>query len=326
MAPVHSLSDVDEIGSLTEQAGSDVLSEALSRRFLVARSVLHDLSSRAIAAALTTARVHGLRCDDPVVLADGSNVIVYLRPAPVVAKVATTTALVRQDVEAWVAREVAVARCLEAQGASILQLSRELPPGPHQSDDFWISFWELATLIPAIRPTDAEAVHLLDDLHGALNRIPESIPIRPSPFTELPVWLTWLEQTGSIGAAHLEWLWRDVEKLGEEICFDRGSARVLHGDAHPANILATDRGFLWADFEEVCHGPREWDLVCCSRNKAPATESSVETTLLQSLRDVRTLQSVLWRAVTATRFPACRDRAAVGIAEWIAGRERRGRD
>lgn len=54
------------------------------------------------------ARDHGLRVDDPAVLADTFSVQVHLRPAPVVAG-STWTATVRPGVERYLARRVAVA-------------------------------------------------------------------------------------------------------------------------------------------------------------------------------------------------------------------------
>lgn len=38
-------------------------------------------------------------------------------------------------------------------------------------------------------------------------------------------------------------------------------AGLIHGDAHPNNLLHTRRGPLLCDWDHVSHGPREWDLV-----------------------------------------------------------------
>jgi hypothetical protein len=54
----------------------------------------------ALTAAVTVAEAHGLRVTDPVILRDQLNVIVHLRPAPVVARVAGTIARVRPGT-AW---------------------------------------------------------------------------------------------------------------------------------------------------------------------------------------------------------------------------------
>jgi hypothetical protein len=62
----------------------------------------------ALLAAQAVARHHGVDCDEAVTIAAGSNVLVHLKPAPIVARVMTGTALLHEDVEQWLAREVAV--------------------------------------------------------------------------------------------------------------------------------------------------------------------------------------------------------------------------
>jgi hypothetical protein len=64
--------------------------------------------ARAVAAARAVALANSVACDDAVVVAAGSNVLVHLKPAPVIARVMTGTAEVHADVESWLAREVAV--------------------------------------------------------------------------------------------------------------------------------------------------------------------------------------------------------------------------
>src|SRR4051794_35673842 len=66
-------------------------------------------AASAVAAAQAVARAHGVACDDAVRIAGGSNVLVHLRPAPVLARVMTATAVLHADPEQWLAREVAVA-------------------------------------------------------------------------------------------------------------------------------------------------------------------------------------------------------------------------
>ena len=64
--------------------------------------------ARAVAAARDVALAHSVACQDAVVLAGGSNVVVHLKPAPVVARVMTATAALHKDVETWLASEVAI--------------------------------------------------------------------------------------------------------------------------------------------------------------------------------------------------------------------------
>jgi hypothetical protein len=78
-----------------------------------------DLTERATRAAAEVAEEAGLRFGRPTILQDRSNLIVHLAPAPVVARVATTTGLVRRG-DAWLAREVAVAGHLARAGAPVV--------------------------------------------------------------------------------------------------------------------------------------------------------------------------------------------------------------
>ncbi len=38
------------------------------------------------------------------------------------------------------------------------------------------------------------------------------------------------------------------------------SDQPRHGEPHAANLISTDEGVRWIDFEGACHGPLEWDL------------------------------------------------------------------
>src|SRR3712207_2885002 len=105
-------------------------------------------SAPALRAAVEVAEEAGLRFDQPVVLHEGSSLLVHLRPAPVVARVALLTAAVRAG-EAWYAREVAVARHLADAGAPVVAPSDELPAGPHAHGGCTLTFWEYAEAVDA---------------------------------------------------------------------------------------------------------------------------------------------------------------------------------
>src|SRR3954451_16450838 len=91
-----------------------------------------------LAAAQAVARRHGVNCDEAVPIAAGSNVLVHLKPAPVVARVMTGTAALHDDVEGWLAREVAVGSFV---ADLVVPPTDLLPPGPHQQDGLWMTLW-----------------------------------------------------------------------------------------------------------------------------------------------------------------------------------------
>jgi hypothetical protein len=94
-----------------------------------------------LSAAVAVARAHGLRVEDPRVLRDRLNVLIHLRPAPVVARVAGSIAKVRPGTE-FARHEVDVAGHLARAGAPVVAPSAELPPGPHEHAGHVITFWD----------------------------------------------------------------------------------------------------------------------------------------------------------------------------------------
>src|SRR4051812_32402822 len=91
---------------------------------------------RAIEAALAVAARHGVESIDPCILHDSNNTVIHLRPAPLVAKAATTPE------DADLGRELDVARFLVRRGAPVVPPARLLPPGPHREAGLELTFWE----------------------------------------------------------------------------------------------------------------------------------------------------------------------------------------
>lgn len=51
--------------------------------------------------------------------------------------------------------------------------------------------------------------------------------------------------------------------------------RPIHGDAHLRNVLWTPDGPLWSDLENICRGPREYDLACLRFRPSPESEAAI---------------------------------------------------
>ena len=77
------------------------------------------LEQRAVTAAAAVARACGLKLDDAVVIHSASNVLVHLRPAPVVARVMTGTVALHDDPRKWLSREVSVLEFLAPSGLAV---------------------------------------------------------------------------------------------------------------------------------------------------------------------------------------------------------------
>ena len=126
----------------------------------------------AAAAAKVASRL-GVHATDPVILADGANVIVHLSPAPVVAKVAASTPAVRPDNAAWLQRELDVVRFLDGRGIPVMTPSPEVPPVVHHGDGQVMSFWRLRRIQE--RPAEATIGSMLRDLHAELRTMPAGL-------------------------------------------------------------------------------------------------------------------------------------------------------
>lgn len=286
------------------------------------------LSHRAVTAAVKAAQRHGLHCDRPEILADGSNVLVHLAPAPVVARVATTTGLVRKPVERWMRLDLEVAGYLAALEFPVVAPSREIAPGPHAQDGLSVTFWEFVEHDRGYTASVQETGQLLRELHVALRGYRGEL-WRLSPFAEIPQWLDEVEQWKVMDESDLVMLRRGFDEVASAIDSLRLPEQPIHGDAHKKNVLRTNCGLMWTDFEDACSGPVEWDVACFVRTSGEdrktalaAYSADVDPARLEPFFEARDLQGAVWGAILSTRFADRRERAA----EWMAvARERYGR-
>jgi Ser/Thr protein kinase RdoA (MazF antagonist) len=255
---------------------------------------------------VAVAQAHGLRCDDAVILRDQLNVLVHLRPAPVVARVAGTIAPVRPGTT-WQAREIAITAHLAAAGAPVVAPSQELPPGPHEHDGRIISFFDHVAVIdePADPVAAGEALHFC---HEALRDFRGSLPVL-SGVTEAEALLAKLAAEESIDSDTAHGLLGRIEGLHATLGALRAPIRPLHGDAHLNNVLNTADGPLWNDWEDTCLGPLGWDAACLTltrdggeRAEAALAASGIvlDPPELALWVEARSLQVAVWRAYLAT--------------------------
>ena len=215
----------------------------------------------ALAAAQAVAREHGVACDEAVRIAAGSNVLVHLKPAPVVARVMTGTAVLHDDVGQWLAREVAVGAFLAERTDLVVPPSDILPPGPHEQDGLWMTLWKfVAHDEQAPPPEPRELGRSLRELHAALADFPGDL----APLSEIRDWLerllAELRPSPPLTQRDIDWLRFELDALTPAVFESSLPAQALHGDASMSNLLRTDSGLVWNDLEDVCAGPVAWDI------------------------------------------------------------------
>ena len=201
----------------------------------------------AVDAAVAAARAHGVRVDEPRILKNGHNLVVHLAPAPIVARVGQAMAELRPGVRA---RELAVTSWLAQRGLPVVPPSDALPPAVYALEGWEATFWPL---VANERQVDGAAAG------QALRAIDEAL-------------------RGYDGEAYGFWPLFETKALLERFdlppIVEETRARVerklrydpvlLHGDARFRNCYFTDDGPLWADFEDACLAPPEWDAACLS--------------------------------------------------------------
>ncbi len=284
------------------------------------------ISDAAVQAAVTVAARFGLAATEPAVLADGANIVVYLRPVPVVAKVAASTPEVRPRVQDWLQRELDVSAFLVAEGAPVVPPSPELPATTHHANGHVMSFWRYlppADPVRPLRPDEQTIGSMLRDLHLVLRRYPiATIPVLV-PLQDIPAFLA-RPQT-RVGAAGKAALAAAYQRLTAELD-PAAEQQALHGDASAGNLMATDRGWLWHDFEDTCSGPVAWDLAASTSSRyqdgprvLAAYGDPVDPGQLAVCERLRWLHLTVWYNLYAERLPELGPRAAELLASWPAG-------
>jgi hypothetical protein len=207
-----------------------------------------------IRAAREVVMAHGVVPDRCEILQNGSTIVLRLGES-LVARVIRDVDGPRQG-NAWFLRENAVAQYLAQQGAPVIPMHPELPPGPHVHLGHTLNFWQFVSVTnmqPEPRAIGGTLFQCHDLLRGFDGELPELAIL-----TESIALLDTLEKGGYFSSAI-------IELLRERLVSSANALAVfpfqpLHGDAHPGNLLNTTIGLLWTDWEDTFLGPVEWDL------------------------------------------------------------------
>lgn len=233
-----------------------------------------DLPTRA---AVETAIAHGITPDRCVVLQDASTLVLRLTET-LVARVVQDTDGPRQGTE-WFARENAIAAHLTQQGAPVIPLHPDLPPGPHEHLGFPLNFWQFVTRVEA-EPDPREIGRTLQQCHAVMRTFAQPLP-KLAIVTESLAIL----QDRQLFPEPTQQMLRDHLSTSLDV-LDHYPHQPLHGDAHMGNLMNTTIGLLWTDWEDTFAGPAEWDVASIIWN-AQILEEDHETVrqILDAYRD-----------------------------------------
>jgi Ser/Thr protein kinase RdoA (MazF antagonist) len=285
----------------------------------------------AVRAAVKVAAGLGVSSFEPVVLADGANVIVHLRPSPVVAKVAASTTAVRLETDAWLQRELNVVEFLAAAGVPVMTPSPEMPATTYHGDGHVMSFWRFLRSAGGEVPPEATIGSMLRDLHATLRSYPGTLPVL-APLNDIPAFLARPQsqlsagEAGALSAVYARLTAELDQTLDQTLDQSSPAVQVLHGDAGPGNLMNTDTGWVWHDFEDTCAGPVGWDLAASTASRRldrsrvlAAYGALVDPGQLAVCEQLRWLHLTIWYQLYAERLPDLRPRAAQLLARWTVG-------
>jgi hypothetical protein len=220
-----------------------------------------SIEQRALTAARAVATDNGVSCDQATVVHSGANVLVHLRPAPVVARVMAGTVVLHDDPQRWLEREVSVLRFLAPSGLAVAPSSL-IAPGPYEQDGLWLTCWEwIAHARQTELPVDAEDLgRALRDLHDQLSGFPGELGDLLDLRKDIERLHAQLRPTATLNAQTIESLRNRLHALNDTVFTSSLPVQALHGDASLSNLLRTAERLVWNDFEDTFRGPVIWDV------------------------------------------------------------------
>jgi phosphotransferase family enzyme len=219
--------------------------------------VVEERRDLALEAAVGVADALGVRAGRPAILADSNNTIVWLAPAPIVAKVGTSHF---RDAELEsLARELAVATHLSGLGAPVVAPARGVRAGPYRWRDLTVTLWEYAEPSGEVALEPAEAAAVMRAVHEALAVFPGSLPHFDMELADARRLLR-PERSPTLPDSDRHFLLSVIGEVEKRLGGRVTEPRALHGSPHAGNWLRTTQGLLLLDFETACRGPLEWDL------------------------------------------------------------------
>lgn len=209
-------------------------------------------------AAISAASSCDLAIDDAVVLNDSNRLVVRLMPCDVVARVVPLGYRVFPTA-VGAECEVQVVHRLGAADAPVAALERRAGPRVFVCDGFEIEL--LTHYEPRRRALPPEEyARALERLHGTMRQLDVEAPHFTDRVADVQHWVTRRDATPELADDDRDLLTHTLSSLRESVVERRPPEQLLHGEPHPWNVLDTESGPRFVDFENCVRGPIEWDL------------------------------------------------------------------
>lgn len=265
--------------------------------------------SRAKAAARSLASSLGLTVDDAVVLQNSNKLALRLLPCDTLARVAPVSQEALRDAQL----EIELAQRLAAAGSPVAALDGRVNPQIHERDGFVVSLWTYYEPVAPREVAPADYARALERLHAGMRTLDIPTPHFTDRVEEAQQLVASRDHTPALADADREFLGDTLRSL-RRVISDHGAAeQLLHGEPHPGNVLTTQYGLVFIDFETCCRGPVEFDVA-----HAPEAVSEhylgINQGLLRECRLLVLAMITAWRWDRDDQFP---DGRRLGM-EWLS--------
>jgi len=249
---------------------------------------------RAIAAATSIATGLGLPADDAVVLHNSNKLALRLTPCDVFARVAPPDHVTAQF-------EVDLAQRLADVGSPVGRLEPRVEPVVYLGDGFSVTLWTYYE--PATPEVSAdEYATALGKLHDGMRKVEMSSPSFWDRITEAQEVVANPDRSPKLAAADRELLSGRLAEARRSIEEHGAAEQLLHGEPHAGNLLSTQNGPLFIDFETCCRGPVEFDLAHVSEEVC-RHYPGIDWELLEHCRLAVLAMLAAWRWELGDQFP-----------------------
>jgi aminoglycoside phosphotransferase (APT) family kinase protein len=210
---------------------------------------------------MSVASALDLVVEGAAVLNDSNRLVVRISPCDLVARVTPITHHAGHHASAD--RELELVRHLVQVGSPVAGLDPRVEPRVFVHDGFrvtlWTSFDQVRRTIPPV-----EYAQALQHLHAGLRQIDVPTPHVVDRVAAVQHDVERRDITPRLPEADRTLLAETMRDVGRSIA-GRTSDQLLHGEPHPWNVLDTDDGLLFIDFENTALGPVEYDLAWTPR-------------------------------------------------------------
>jgi Ser/Thr protein kinase RdoA (MazF antagonist) len=238
-------------------------------------------------AAVTVAREFGLAVATGVTLADSNNVVVWLEPSRVVAKVGTGH-------HHSLRLELDVARHLVARRAPVVAPATELPREVHHLGGFDMTFWRHQEHEGREQLDSQKFGRALFDLHQTLATYPGPLPSYDGELDKVSDVLNEPGRCPALDEADRLLLLSALRRFRAELASWPDDKRVLHGSPHDLNVLVVRGEPRFIDFETTCRGPVEWDLAHIGSEAVAAYQDAFDPRVLASCSALVSVKTAAW--------------------------------